>query len=186
MNLPYLQMGNKLKPENSHITTIMEFVLLDFSDIPNLQWILFGIFSVIYLTILMCNSVIILITRIDSTLHIPMYFFLNNFSFLEICYVTFTIPRMLMDILIQKGHICFTACAIPMCFFLCSEAQSVFFWQWWPMMAMWPFVTLSTMSSHEPQALCPAGHHLLAQWSSFHNWENVADSTSALLWVQHS
>uniref|UniRef100_A0A8D1EHC5 Olfactory receptor n=1 Tax=Sus scrofa TaxID=9823 RepID=A0A8D1EHC5_PIG len=110
--------GEQIKTENSNITTIMEFVLLGFSDIPNLQWILFGIFSVIYLTILMCNSVIILITRIDSTLHIPMYFFLNNFSFLEICYVTVTIPRMLMDILTQKGHISFIACATQMCFVL--------------------------------------------------------------------
>uniref|UniRef100_A0A4X1TV66 G-protein coupled receptors family 1 profile domain-containing protein n=1 Tax=Sus scrofa TaxID=9823 RepID=A0A4X1TV66_PIG len=109
--------GEQIKTRKLNITTIMEFVLLVFrySQSPV---DLFGIFSVIYLTILMCNSVIILITRIDSTLHIPMYFFLNNFSFLEICYVTVTIPRMLMDILTQKGHISFIACATQMCFVL--------------------------------------------------------------------
>ena len=51
-----------------NITTVMEFILLGFSDIPNFQWILFGIFLVLYLTILLCNSVIVLITRIDPTL----------------------------------------------------------------------------------------------------------------------
>ncbi|XP_039731646.1 olfactory receptor 10AG1-like [Pteropus medius] len=111
-------MEKHLKTEKSNMTTITEFVLLGFSDIPNSQWILFGIFLVIYLTILMCNSIIILITRIDPVLQTPMYFFLNNFSFLEICYVTITIPRMLMDLLTQKGNISLVACAAQMCFFL--------------------------------------------------------------------
>ncbi|XP_039695976.1 olfactory receptor 10AG1-like [Pteropus medius] len=111
-------MENQLKTEKSNMTTITEFVLLGFSDIPNSQWILFGIFLVIYLTILMCNSIIILITRIDPVLQTPMYFFLNNFSFLEICYVTATVPRMLMDLLTQKGNISLVACAVQMCFVL--------------------------------------------------------------------
>ncbi|KAM5318302.1 uncharacterized protein AAES06_018266 [Glossophaga mutica] len=96
----------------------MEFVLLGFSDIPNIQWILFGIFLVIYLTILMCNSIIILITKTDPDLQTPMYFFLSNFSFLEICYVTVTIPRMLMDLVSQKGNISLLACATQMSFVL--------------------------------------------------------------------
>ena len=66
----------------------------------------------------MCNSVIVLITRIDPTLQTPMYFFLNHFSILEICYVTVTIPRMLTNLLSQKGHICFIACATQTCFLL--------------------------------------------------------------------
>ena len=118
LNLPYLQMENKFKREKSNVTTMMEFVLLGFSDIPNIQWILFGIFLVIYLTILMCNSIIILITKIDPALQTPMYFFLGNFSFLEICYVTVTIPRMLMDLVSQKGNISLLACATQMCFVL--------------------------------------------------------------------
>ncbi|XP_039695979.1 olfactory receptor 10AG1-like [Pteropus medius] len=111
-------MENQLKTEKSNMTTITEFVLLGFSDIPNSQWILFGIFLVIYLTILMCNSIIILITSIDPVLQTPMYFFLNNFSFLEICYVTATVPRMLMDLLTQNGNISLVACATQMCFVL--------------------------------------------------------------------
>ncbi|XP_011380742.2 olfactory receptor 10AG1-like [Pteropus vampyrus] len=111
-----MRMEKQLKMEISNMTSIMEFVLLGFSDIPNSQWILFGIFLVIYLTILMCNSIIILITSIDPVLQTPMYFFLNNFSLLEICYVTATVPRMLMDLLTQKGIISLVACAAQMCF----------------------------------------------------------------------
>ncbi|KAM4848732.1 olfactory receptor 10AG1-like [Urocitellus parryii] len=96
----------------------MEFVLLGFSDIPHLQWMIFGIFLFLYCTILMCNSIIILITRTDSALQTPMYFFLSNFSVLEICYVTATMPRMLMDLCTQKGTISFYACATQMCFVL--------------------------------------------------------------------
>uniref|UniRef100_A0A8C5ZW86 Olfactory receptor n=1 Tax=Marmota marmota marmota TaxID=9994 RepID=A0A8C5ZW86_MARMA len=102
----------------SNTTTLMEFVLLGFSDIPHLQWMIFGIFLFLYFTILMCNSIIILITRTDSALQTPMYFFLSNFSVLEICYVTATMPRMLMDLCTQKGTISFYACATQMCFVL--------------------------------------------------------------------
>lgn len=119
LNLQYVQMENKVEKEKSNMTTITEFVLLGFSVISNSQWILFGIFLVIYLTILMCNSIIILITRIDPVLQTPMDFFLNIFfSILEICYVTVTILRMLIDLLIQKGHISLVACATQMCFVL--------------------------------------------------------------------
>ncbi|KAM9658903.1 olfactory receptor 10AG1-like [Trichechus inunguis] len=111
-------MESKLKAEESNNTAIMEFVLVGFSDVPNLQWILFGIFLVIYLIILLGNSIIILITRNDSTLQNPMYFFLGNLSFLEICYVTATVPRMLSDIWTQKGNISFLACATQMGFVL--------------------------------------------------------------------
>ncbi|XP_008562193.1 PREDICTED: olfactory receptor 10AG1-like, partial [Galeopterus variegatus] len=110
--------GEQIKTELSNTITEIEFVLVGFSDIPNLQWILFGVFLFIYLTILMCNSIIILITRIDPALHTPMYFFLSNFSFLEICYVTVTIPRMLMDLCMQKRNISLLACATQMCFVL--------------------------------------------------------------------
>ena len=75
LNLPYLQMEHKLRTEKSNITTMMEFILFGFSDIPNFQWIFLGDFLVLYLTILMCNSVIVLITRIDPTLQTPMCFF---------------------------------------------------------------------------------------------------------------
>ncbi|XP_049718518.1 olfactory receptor 10AG1-like [Elephas maximus indicus] len=99
-------------------TLVIEFFLLGFSDIPNLQMLLFGIFFLAYVIILMGNGIIILITRVDKTLQTPMYFFLSNFSFLEICYVSIIIPKMLMNIWTQNRNISLFECATQMCFFL--------------------------------------------------------------------
>ncbi|XP_008834032.1 olfactory receptor 10AG1-like [Nannospalax galili] len=105
-----------MKTEKSNIT-MMEFILLGFSDVPHLKWILFGIFFLMYLIILMCNSIIILVTRIDPALQTPMYFFLSNFSFVEISCVTVTIPRILTDLVAQNGNISLLTCAIQLWFF---------------------------------------------------------------------
>ncbi|KAM5248382.1 LOW QUALITY PROTEIN: uncharacterized protein ACOB6Z_010541 [Ctenodactylus gundi] len=99
-------------------TAFTGFVLLGFSDVPHLQWVLFGIFLFMYLTTLTSNGIIIVITKVDSGLQTPMYFFLRNFSFLEICYVTTTVPRMLMDLCTLRGSISALACATQMCFSL--------------------------------------------------------------------
>ncbi|XP_057608644.1 olfactory receptor 10AG1-like [Chionomys nivalis] len=99
-------------------STVTQFLLLGFSDLPNLQGFLFGMFSIMYVTIIIGNSFIIVITRIDPTLHKPMYFFLTNFSFLEICYVSVTLPRILYSIWTQDRSISLLACATQMCFFL--------------------------------------------------------------------
>ncbi|XP_064145494.1 olfactory receptor 10AG1-like [Loxodonta africana] len=102
----------------TNISTMTEFVLLGFSDIPKFHWFLFGAFLAVYMIILMGNGIIILITRVDPALQTPMYFFLSNFSFLEICYVSVTLARMLMDLWTQKGNISLFACATQMCFAL--------------------------------------------------------------------
>ncbi|XP_049991925.1 olfactory receptor 10AG1-like [Alexandromys fortis] len=99
-------------------STVTHFLLLGFSDLPNLQGFLFGMFFIMYMIILIGNSFIILITRIDTALHKPMYFFLTNFSFLEICYVSVTLPRILYSIWTQDKSISLLACATQMCFFL--------------------------------------------------------------------
>ncbi|XP_027714467.1 olfactory receptor 10AG1-like [Vombatus ursinus] len=100
-----------------NLTVVMEFILLGFSDLPKLQGILFAIFLVIYLSILIGNSLLIFLIKIDSGLKTPMYFFLGNFSFLEICYTSVTLPRMLADLWTQKRTISFLACAVQTCFF---------------------------------------------------------------------
>ncbi|XP_074131653.1 olfactory receptor 10AG1-like [Sminthopsis crassicaudata] len=101
----------------NNFTIVGEFILLGFSDLPNLQGFLFGIFSVIYLYILIGNGLLIVITKIDPSLQTPMYFFLGNFSFLEICYTAVTMPRMLVDLWTQKSTISFLHCAVQTCFF---------------------------------------------------------------------
>ncbi|XP_037377280.1 olfactory receptor 10AG1-like [Talpa occidentalis] len=99
-------------------TALVEFILIGFSDVPHLQGFLLGVFLIIYAFILMGNSLIIMITKVDPSLQTPMYFFLRNFSLLEICYVSVTVPRLLTDLCRQYGNISLLACAIQMFFFL--------------------------------------------------------------------
>ncbi|XP_010968441.2 olfactory receptor 10AG1-like [Camelus bactrianus] len=105
-------------PVEENFTSMMEFVLLGFSDIPNLQVFLFGMFLLVYVVTLLGNGIIILITKSDQALQTPMYFFLSNFSFLEICYVSVTLPRMLLNLWTQRRHISLFACATQMSFVL--------------------------------------------------------------------
>nr|XP_003467945.1 olfactory receptor 10AG1-like [Cavia porcellus] len=107
-------------------STMMHFVLLGFSDLPNLQGLLSGVFTIMYLTILIGNSLIFIITRVDPTLHKPMYFFLANFSSLEICYVSVTLPRILFNLWTQNRSISLLDCAAQLCFFLILGATECF------------------------------------------------------------
>ncbi|KAM6037224.1 LOW QUALITY PROTEIN: olfactory receptor 10AG1-like [Chlamydotis macqueenii] len=84
------------------------FILLGFAD--PLQGLCFTVFLIIYLVVLIGNSLIALITVMDSSLHSPMYFFLRNLSFLEICYTSVTLPKMLVGFLTDDGRISFLGC----------------------------------------------------------------------------
>lgn len=118
-------MKHQGKSQAENLTELIEFVLLDFAEVPHLQWLLFGIFLVIYIVIVMSNGIIFLITKLDPALQTPMYFFLGNFSFLEICYVSVTLPRMLMNLWTQRRTISLVACATQMCCVLVLGATGV-------------------------------------------------------------
>ena len=66
-------------------STITEFVLTGLSDDPRIEALLFALFLVIYLLTMMGNLTMLLVIRADSHLHTPMYFFLSNLSFLDLC-----------------------------------------------------------------------------------------------------
>ncbi|XP_048216369.1 olfactory receptor 10AG1-like [Perognathus longimembris pacificus] len=100
-----------------NVSMVKEFVLLGFSDLPYLQGFLSGIFSIIYAIILIGNSLIIILTMVDRVLQKPMYFFLANFSALEICYVSVTLPRLLVSMWTQDRNISLLECATQLCFF---------------------------------------------------------------------
>ena len=119
-------MEHQEKGPEGNLTKLMEFVLLDFADVPHLQRFLFGLFLLIYIIILMGNGIIFLITKLDSGLQTPMYFFLGNFSLLEICYVSVTLPRMLTSLWTQRRKISLVACATQMCFILILGATECF------------------------------------------------------------
>ena len=119
-------MNHQEKPPEENLTKLMEFVLLGFTDVPHLQWFLFGLFLVIYIIILISNGIIFLITKLDPALQTPMYYFISNFSFLEICYASVTLPRMLINLWTQKRTISFIACATQMCCVLVLAATECF------------------------------------------------------------
>nr|XP_003423434.1 olfactory receptor 10AG1-like [Loxodonta africana] len=116
----------EVKKAEGNVSTVMQFVLLGFSDLPHLQGFLFGVFSIIYIIIIIGNSLIIVLTSLDPALQKPMYFFLANFSLLEISYVTVTLPRMLMNLWTQDRSISLLGCATQMCFFLMLGATECF------------------------------------------------------------
>ncbi|KAM8924631.1 olfactory receptor 6F1-like [Pelodytes ibericus] len=93
------------------------FLLLGFTKQRDLSIALFTFFLVVYVVTLLGNITIISLTRIDASLRTPMYFFLNNFSFLEIGYTTVTVPRMLFDLLSGNMAISFNSCLTQMYFF---------------------------------------------------------------------
>lgn len=91
---------------------------MSFSSLPTeIQSLLFLTFLIIYLVTLMGNSLIILITLADPTLHSPMYFFLRNLSFLEIGFNLVIVPKMLGTLIVQDTTISFHGCATQMYFF---------------------------------------------------------------------
>ncbi|XP_006902374.1 PREDICTED: olfactory receptor 10AG1-like [Elephantulus edwardii] len=119
-------MKDEMKKAEDNVSTVTQFVLIGFSDLPNLQKFLFGVFSIIYLIIIIGNSLIIILTRLDPALQKPMYFFLANFSLLEISYVSVTLPRMLFNLWTQQRRISLWECAIQMCFLLMLGATECF------------------------------------------------------------
>ena len=84
--------------EAGNDTKISEFILLGFSGEPELQPLIFGIFLSMYLITVFGNLLIILAISSDSHLHTPMYFFLSNLSFVDICFISTTVPKMLWNI----------------------------------------------------------------------------------------
>ncbi|XP_053410840.1 olfactory receptor 6C4-like [Nycticebus coucang] len=90
--------------------TLTEFILLGLTDIPELQVIIFIFLFFAYVLSILGNLMIITLTLLDSHLHTPMYFFLRNFSFLEISFTTTFTPRLLLSISTGNKTITFAGC----------------------------------------------------------------------------
>ncbi|XP_017500870.3 olfactory receptor 7G1-like [Manis javanica] len=103
-----------MEPQNH--TEVSEFLLLGLTEDPEVQLSLFGLFLSVYLVTILGNLLIILAVSSEPHLHTPMYFFLCNLSFTDICISTTTIPKMLVNIQAQNQHISFTGCITQVCF----------------------------------------------------------------------
>lgn len=94
-----------------------EFILLGFADRPWLELSLFIILLVTYPTAMIGNIAIILVSTLDPCLHSPMYFFLTNLSFLDMCYTTSIVPQMLTNLGGSTKTISYMRCAVQLYFF---------------------------------------------------------------------
>nr|XP_020670701.1 olfactory receptor 10A2-like [Pogona vitticeps] len=91
-------------------TMASEFILLSFSNLSQLQILLFIGFLLSYLTALLGNFLIIFLTNMDSTLHSPMYFFLQTLSLAEVGFMSTIIPKLLVNLLSKKKTISLLGC----------------------------------------------------------------------------
>ncbi|KAM6216814.1 olfactory receptor 7A17-like [Rhynchocyon petersi] len=105
-----------IEPENK--TSVPEFILLGLSKEAELQPLLFGLFLSMYFVTFTGNLLIILATIRDSRLHTPMYFFLSNLSLTDIGFISTTVPKMLINIQMQKKIITYEGCITQMYFFM--------------------------------------------------------------------
>ncbi|XP_059551217.1 olfactory receptor 7D4-like [Myotis daubentonii] len=104
--------------EAENHTEMSQFLLLGFSDDPKLQPLLCGVFLCMYLFTVLGNLLIIVAISSVAHLHTPMYFFLANLSFVDICFTSTTIPKMLVNVQAQSKNISYIGCLIQVYFFM--------------------------------------------------------------------
>ncbi|KAM5173356.1 olfactory receptor 6C6 [Callospermophilus lateralis] len=123
----------------------MEFILLGLTDDPQLQIVIFLFLFLNYSLSLTGNLIIILLTLLDPRLKTPMYFFLRNFSFLEIIFTTVCIPRFLITIVNGDKTISYNNCAAQLFFIL--------------LLGVTEFYLLTAMSYDRYVAICKPLHY---------------------------
>ncbi|XP_020839693.1 olfactory receptor 11H4-like [Phascolarctos cinereus] len=107
--------------------TVTKFVLLGFPGHWEIQILLFSLFLIIYILTLMGNGAIVCAVRWDQRLHTPMYILLGNFAFLEIWYITSTVPSMLDNFLSETKTISFAGCFLQFYFFSSLGTTEAYF-----------------------------------------------------------
>ncbi|XP_042639092.1 olfactory receptor 2H1-like [Orycteropus afer afer] len=100
--------------ERTNVSNQVDFILLGFSDQPQLEIVLLLVISIIYILTLMGNTVIVLVSYLNPKLHTPMYFFLSNLSFLDLCFTTSIVPQMLWNLKGPEKTISYTGCVIQL------------------------------------------------------------------------
>ncbi|XP_032201558.1 olfactory receptor 6C75 [Mustela erminea] len=127
-------------------TTVTEFILLGLTDDPQWQVVLFIFLLVTYMLSVTGNLIIITLTLTDPHLQIPMYFFLRNFSFLEISFTSVCIPRFLVTIMTRDRTITYNGCVTQLFFFI--------------FLGVTEFYLLAAMSYDRYVAICKPLHYM--------------------------
>ncbi|XP_053761344.1 putative olfactory receptor 2B8 [Panthera pardus] len=105
-----------MDPKNG--SSLTGFILLGFSDRPQLERVLFVVLLILYLLTLLGNTTIIALSHLDPHLHTPMYFFLSHLSFLDLCYTTSTVPQLLVHLRGADKSISFAVCVAQLFVYL--------------------------------------------------------------------
>nr|XP_020661692.1 olfactory receptor 4S2-like [Pogona vitticeps] len=103
---------------------VSEFIFLGLTQDQDLQRVCFGIFLVFYIAILFGNLLIIVTIKSSPRLTSPMYFFLSYLSFVDMCYSSVIVPKVLADFLVKKKVISYVGCMTQLFtahFFGCTE-----------------------------------------------------------------
>uniref|UniRef100_A0A452QLW0 Olfactory receptor n=1 Tax=Ursus americanus TaxID=9643 RepID=A0A452QLW0_URSAM len=112
-----------MAPGNGSFVT--EFILMGLTDLPYLHLPLFCLFLVMYVVTVLGNLCLVTLIVLNSHLHTPMYFFLFNLSFIDLCYSSVFTPKMLTHFTSKKNIISYRGCMTQLyffCFFAISEA----------------------------------------------------------------
>ncbi|MBZ3883821.1 Olfactory receptor 8K5 [Sciurus carolinensis] len=99
-------------------TLLTEFILTRVSRRPELQLPLFGVFLIIYTVTVVGNLGMITLTKLDSHLHMPMYFFIRHLTFIDLGDSTVIYPKMMVNFVVDQNTISYNACATQLAFFL--------------------------------------------------------------------
>ncbi|XP_075048064.1 olfactory receptor 10A4-like [Mixophyes fleayi] len=91
-------------------TVVKDFILLAFADLHQFQNLLFVIFLLTYITCVMGNVTIIVLVRTEPSLHTTMYFLISVLSFIEIMFVSVTVPKLLANLIAADNIISFNGC----------------------------------------------------------------------------
>ncbi|XP_057268099.1 olfactory receptor 8I2-like [Pezoporus wallicus] len=104
--------------DTGNLTVLSSFILLGFSDAPELQTTIFTVFFSLYVLMVLGNLTMIMLINTDPHLHIPMYFFLSHLSCMDVCLSSAIIPKALETFLLGRSHISFWGCFAQMYIFL--------------------------------------------------------------------
>ncbi|XP_008825125.1 olfactory receptor 14A16-like [Nannospalax galili] len=107
-------------------TVDTDFFLMEFSDSKQLQVLQGFLFLLVYLVSLMGNLLTIVLVTVDQCLHTPMYFFLKNLSFLDVCFISVTVPKLILSSLSHRSTISFPGCVCQVLFVIFFAASELF------------------------------------------------------------
>ncbi|XP_077169689.1 olfactory receptor 14I1-like [Paroedura picta] len=108
-----------------NLTSPLEFLLLEFSDIRELQILHFFVFLTVYLTAVTGNLLIIIAVVLDHHLHTPMYFFLLNLALMDLGLVSVTVPKAMANALLNTSSISYPACVAQVFFLVLFEGADM-------------------------------------------------------------